>query len=578
MKLINLRSNKPSFKNIDFKDGFNFIVAEKSEDSSDKDSTNGLGKSLLLEIVDYCLGGNPSETLLKEEMKDWVFFLEVEIDGVIFNFGRSVSEQSSVFVKGDLTKFDLDAGAERDVNIEIFKKVMGKLVFGYNENLVSEKKFRPSYRSLISYFMRDGSSAFVDPFAFFARQQAWSKQVNNALLLGLDWELSVKLSTLKIKLDKLETANKAIESGALNDLGGTLGELESEKINLETTLEQKIARLKNFKVYDDYSEAQDKADELTKTTHYLLNEMALNNQIIERYKKDLGSESEETLRVADIYANANIILSENVVKTLDEVRDFHQTVIKNRKDYLKTEIEQLKNASVKLEERIRVLTDEKAHYMEILNSHGALEEYSALQNDVNIQKANIKDIDSKIARLTEIEELISQLNVDIERMIANMRRDHNERKPTLAAAVKMFNANSEYLYAQPGKFSVDITKEGYKFKVDIKKSGSDGVSNMKVFCYDLMLAEFWSVIRKKPLPLFHDSKIFADVDPRQVALALELAKLKASTCGFQYICSMNSSYIPYDYLSKDFVSTMDEVTIVKYNDKDDTGTLLGVTF
>jgi hypothetical protein len=34
-------------------------------------------------------------------------------------------------------------------------------------------------------------------------------------LLGLDWQLSTKLSQLKIKLDKLDAANKAIEDGAL---------------------------------------------------------------------------------------------------------------------------------------------------------------------------------------------------------------------------------------------------------------------------------------------------------------------------------------------------------------------------
>ena len=134
------------------------------------------------------------------------------------------------------------------------------------------------------------------------------------------------------------------------------------------------------------------------------------------------------------------------------------------------------------------------------------------------------------------------------------------------------------MYEQPGTLSIDVDKEGYKFKIDIKKAGSDGVSSMKVFCYDLMLAEYWSTIRHREFPLFHDSKLFADVDPRQVAKALEISSSKAESLDFQYICSMNSGYMPYDSLPEEFTDNLSKYIIARFNDKDEHGTLLGVTF
>lgn len=64
-EVVKLAQTKAVFKTIQFRRGFNIIIADRDQDSSDKHSTNGLGKTLLLEIVNYCLGGKPSKTLKK---------------------------------------------------------------------------------------------------------------------------------------------------------------------------------------------------------------------------------------------------------------------------------------------------------------------------------------------------------------------------------------------------------------------------------------------------------------------------------------------------------------------------------
>jgi len=578
MKLIKISANKSSFKTVTFRDGFNFIIAEKDKTSGDKDSTNGLGKSLLLEIIDFCLGSNPSETLKKDEMKDWTFYLDIKLNDDIFTLTRSVDNQGEITIHGNLDIFGISNKGDNTLSTDALKAIFGNYLFGLNDARLENKKNKPSYRSLISYFMRTGADAFSDPFTYFAKQPTWSKQVNNAYLLGLDWELSTKLSQLKLKLEKLDTANSAIKNGALDDFGGTVGELESEKINLQTKLDIKAERLKSFQVHEDYREIQSTANILTERIHNFLNTTTINSQIIEKYKCDLGNEKDENLRVEQIYREVGVIFGESLLHELADVEQFHNQVVTNRRDYLKSEIDSLSQDNIDLQKKIAALSKERSTYMEILDSHGALDEHALLQNEVSKERAKISDIESKISRLTEIEELISNLRVDIEKMVSKMRRDYSERLPTIATAVKMFNLNSEYLYAQPGTMSIDISKEGYKFKVDIKKSGSNGVGNMKVLCYDLMLAEYWKTVVKKEIPLFHDSRIFADVDPRQIAKALELAKLKSESLDFQYICSMNSSYIPNTYLSDDFKNTVEDYTVIKYHDRDETGSLLGITF
>ena len=67
-----VRCNKDTFKTINFNPGFNVVTAERTKESSKKDSRNGLGKSTLIEIIQFCLGGNKGETLGKPQLKDWL--------------------------------------------------------------------------------------------------------------------------------------------------------------------------------------------------------------------------------------------------------------------------------------------------------------------------------------------------------------------------------------------------------------------------------------------------------------------------------------------------------------------------
>ena len=140
----------------------------------------------------------------------------------------------------------------------------------------------------------------------------------------------------------------------------------------------------------------------------------------------------------------------------------------------------------------------------------------------------------------------------------------------------LFNENSEALYEAPVRLAIDVTPTGFKFDVEIERSGSLGVSSMKVFCYDMAIAEIWASHPLSPRLLVHDSSIFADVDERQVAHALELAARKSSSKGFQYICTLNSDAIPTADFSPGF--SLDPYVRMRLTDADETGCLLGVRF
>ena len=56
--IIAVRSNMPSFNEIELKPGFNVVLADRTKESTKRDSRNGLGKTTLVEIIHFCLGPN----------------------------------------------------------------------------------------------------------------------------------------------------------------------------------------------------------------------------------------------------------------------------------------------------------------------------------------------------------------------------------------------------------------------------------------------------------------------------------------------------------------------------------------
>jgi uncharacterized protein YydD (DUF2326 family) len=578
-----ITSDNQSFKRIDFQKGFNVILAERTKDSTKKDSRNGLGKSTLIEIIHFCLGANKGETLGKKELDGWNFTLDLDIGDKRFHVTRNTSDTNKIVIEGDYSdwpiKPDLDDKTGRAIiAVRNWNKLLGMLMFGL-QGEYDEFKYVPTFRSLISYFMRrDGQrGAFLNPFQQYKSQKEWDIQVNNAFMLGLGWEYASKWQVLKDRETVLAQIKQEAQAGLLVNIMGSIGELEATKIRVEAQVKQEDEHLKSFKVHPQYSKIELEANELTEKIHKLVNDNMNDKRLLEHYEASLKGEVEANPEaVTKIYEEAGLVLPNLVTKRLDDVLAFHKQVVVNRKEFLKTEMERIKGEIAKREQQKQELSGKRADLMQVLREHGALEEYTQLQNNHQKSVAELKDLSIRIENLKKFEQGKSSITVEQELLRQQATTDLSERKIQKEKAVLLFNSNSQALYNAPGNLSIDVSKTGFKYGVTIERSGSHGIGNMKIFCYDLVLAQIWAGKSPTPGMLVHDSIIFADVDERQKALALELAAKEAERLGFQYICTMNSDSIPRSDFSSEF--NFDKYIRKTFTDATDDGGILGIRF
>jgi uncharacterized protein YydD (DUF2326 family) len=578
-----IHCDQPSFHNIEFKNGFNVVLATRTHAATDKDSRNGAGKTTLVEIVHFCLGSSADRKnrLMAPQLRGWTFTIELDLRGKPYRVSRNTANARRIILEGDFKEWPIKPKKDTQTGSFIFSipqwnELLGWLMFDLPPQAKTDS-FEPTFRSLFSYFVRRGRDAFSTPFEHFRKQKDWDKQVNNAFLLGLSWEYPSKLQKLKDQEKVVTQLRLAIKSGTFPDLLGTVGELESQKVRLEEALARRTEELRTFRVHPQYEEYQDKANAFQSAIRQLNQENATDRAMLSFYQESLVQERPpEAAKLAKIYQEAGVSWPEGVRRRIEDVQAFHDRVILNRRAFLETETSRLVRAISRRTEELRQRSDERANLLSVLNSYGALAEYAEMQRLQSEEIAKLNAVNQKIANLKRIDEIKSQTRIEREQLQILARSFYEERRAERERAISLFNGFSQALYNEPGELIVDVVESGYRFNVDIERKDSQGVEQMKVFLYDLTLATLWATKHSGPGFLIHDSTIYADVDERQKAHALELAAKTADAQGFQYICCLNSDAIPEKDFSEGF--SLQSHVRIELTDEGETGGLLGIRY
>jgi uncharacterized protein YydD (DUF2326 family) len=377
-------SSLPSFKEITFTSGFNIVLADRTKDSTKKDTRNGLGKSTLLDVIHFCLGGRVTKAnsrLAHPQLLKYDFSLELELNGKIFTATRRLDDSTFVTLYGDIKNLPIDeppTGTSVRIGLGEWTRFLGRFWFGVPVD--SPRKYLPTFRSVISYFIRSGKDAFSDPFRHFRLQATWDIQVNNAFLLGLDWEDASDWQLLKDKKKAITALQEASKEGVLGSVLGSRGQLEAERIRLLDLVKRTKEDLAAFKILSQYRELEREADELSNQLKSLSDENTIDTRALEMYQasvREVVEASAESVR--DTYSQAKVAFPDAVKRRLDEVEAFHTKVVENRRQFLLSETDRLQQVIERRKAEIERKHDRQSEILALLNTHGALDQYSKLQ-------------------------------------------------------------------------------------------------------------------------------------------------------------------------------------------------------
>jgi uncharacterized protein YydD (DUF2326 family) len=583
-----ISSDLASFKTMTFGPGLNILLADKSEGATDRQSRNGAGKTSFLELIHFLFGGNADKGSIfrSPELTPWSFEARVDVGGTTVDVARSGTKPSRIRLQGDTSAWPPQPSLDAKLGDLVFtneqwRALLGSAFFGLSGDDVGEdrQRFRPTFRSLFSYFARrQNSGGLVGPTQQSSMQQTWDQQVAVSYLLGLDARIPQEFQEVRTQEKAMTELRKAAKEGGLGRYFGTAADLRTRLTIAEARSRRLGEQLASFTVVPEYAEFEREASVLTRDISGLNDENTVDRELILQLRDAIDSEQPPAAAsLGRLYREAGVILPGTVGRRFDEVAAFHQAVVQNRRAHLANEVE---SAEARIDDRDRQraqLDGRRRQLMGILRSGGALEHFARLQEEAGRAEAEAEGLRQRLATAERIESTKVELEIERARLLKALQTDLHERSEVISEAILTFEELSNALYEKAGSLTISATPNGPTFDVRIDAQRSKGITNMQILCFDLMLADLATRRGMGPGFLVHDSHLFDGVDERQVAKALQLGADHAASVGYQYIVTMNSDALPRDGFRQGFdVNAF--VLPTKLTDATETGGLFGLRF
>jgi uncharacterized protein YydD (DUF2326 family) len=567
MKLVSLTANQSSFHPVIFKDGINIIVGKQalSQFEIDGNTYNGVGKTLVMHLVHFCLGSNPIDSF-SQKLKDWEFTLKFSIKGNEYYAKRNTTEQNKIEINGEVLK------------IKDFRQKMFKLCFDVDEDI----KYL-TWISLFSRFVRRYRSCYSSFDGFTPKETDYSKLLNNCYLLGLDTSLIIQKKELREKQKAASDTENAIKNDPLFRqyyLGRH--DAEIDVADLRYRISELEKQINSFKISKNYHELEVEANKNSYQKKQLENRRVIVSNNIQNIEEAL----QETARANDeklikVYEATSVEVPDMVKKDLGDVLRFHRELVENRNDRLRKELNKQKAELKELDSKITELGVQTDELLFFLNTHGALDEYIALTKQ-------LASLQNELNRIEEYQKLLKTykdtiLDLKTEFIVQDKEADSylGEINEKLTSLMNQYSSFAKRFY--PKKRSGLSIKNNsgenmlrYSLDARIEDDSSDGVNEVRIFCFDLLiLLNKVSNIRF----LIHDSRLFANMDHRQRAELFRILNDVCKTNDIQYVCSVNEDALlsVINLMSdEDYKSIISDNVILELEDDAPESKLLGI--
>lgn len=580
---------KDLFEPIKFHNGLNIIFAHKDEvktsDSNnlideEKTSLHAVGKSTVLDFILFALLADFTEKSSHRLFNAYnnkilhgiSVVLEFSINQKNYKLTRSFDEPNRKIYFGPINKprepYDLYKLRTYLFNLLFFRKDYPGIITHH------------SYQRLLSFFIKvkKREELFSDPILFSHNLSDLDLAPFHFFLLNIDNTLPTDHRDLYESILKLESTLRENEK-LIKDISKTkdLDEIKNKRQKLFNDISKLEKRISGFTLKGNYSDIENKADELTKEIKKLWFSNSVDRKKLaelEEYEKSLPSEAYEDVdKITQIYNEVNALLAGNIKKEIQDAVEFRKTLHTSRKEYVIEEKGRLNNSLLNRSQKIETLESERKKLLDELSSQGALEDLTnayvhlaKLQKEYSDIDASLKSIDKLVKAISEKhDEHTSLLNQLDDYLNAILPDAINFRDLLTSIYKKLFLDTHEVKI-----FDVSETDERQKIKISVLEGSiidSTGINQVRTLIYDT--AVLLNIINQNligPHFIAHDG-IFENLHKSHFFAFINfIQELLDNKYQFQYILTLND----HDFLDdiKDFrESTISSNCIIKLTPK-----------
>lgn len=481
----------------------NIILGDKNDTTV---KTNGVGKSLCVDFINFCLLKTYKDTrhskIPKHLLNDSFICLNFDLKNKNITIKRSSKNPNHIF-------FKVDNKIVEFIKLEDAKDYLNNLYF-------NDSNHYPSFRTLMGPIIRDESSEFksiincydtqkrIPPdysphLYFFGINPQPYKEVKNIISeIG-----SVKNLKAKIKKDI-----KTLTGLNFNEAHAVYNELNSEILNLQNNID-------NLQFADSFEDAKLLLLNLENQIKAIKSEIAIHKSELKKINLFSGDNYININEVAETYKFYSQSLGDLVSKNLEEIISFKNSIDNFQKSILSTRTEYLKSTIKKLEDECDILESKFHEQVKLLDDKNLFSTLKISIGEYHRKLSEQLSLLNLIKSYDKFENELKKLNA----LKANALLDLNQFILENEKSIKKFESNLLSIYQivmknQKCSFNIQTnnTKEILDFNLRISDDGSHSVDREKVFLYDISLLITDEFKYRHPNFLIHDNIFDMDQD------------------------------------------------------------------
>lgn len=492
LKNLKIYTAKEVIRDITFHNGLNLIIDDTPLDDKKK-TGNNVGKTTVLKLIYFCLGGDGKNIYTDQENKSTTYD---EIKNFLINNSINVS----------LTLIeDLENENSRMVLIERNFLNGKRAIYKINGNNVDKKDFeqqlaveifqrtsleKPSFKQIISHNIRYTDRSINNTLEHL---NEYTKDTDyEALylyLLGLEFKDGAEKAKIIAKIKQLFAFKIKLEEN------GTKGDCEIRLAIVQKELERLNEQKSNLNINPHFQEDLNNLDNIKNQIRKIadeINHLKLRKNLINEALADLKNNTVNinTQRIKLLYQQAKMFV-ENIQRTFENLINYHNKMIIEKSNFIAEDLPQIEQDIKKKEKYLDQLIKEEVILGEKVSKSDTMQDFDKLITQISDMSRRRGQLEEKIIQINKIEDELSALQTQLSLINDSIySKEYEEKvKEKINLLNSYFAKISNDLYGKQYALSVNKknTKNGnlvYKFSV-IDVNMSSGQKQGEILCFDL---------------------------------------------------------------------------------------------
>ena len=544
LKKLIIENRSEIIRDIRFHKGVNLIVDE-THTKNIQETGNNIGKTTLLRLIDFCLGGNGkniyqdsefknrTNTKIEKFLKDNnVIITLILIDNLSNDSAMEIKIRRNFLAKKEKI---LEINNENYKNIKEAGKKLKELIFNSNYD-------KPSFRQLISKNIRDEKNKLTNTLKVL--HNTTTNDIYESVYLF--W-LGIELSDIGKKHKLL--AEEKIEENLQKRLSKeeTLSQIKQALVVIIRDIKYCTEKKDNLNINDDFEKDLAKLNSIKLELNKLstkTSQLEVRKELILESKENLSKEISDidSKRIKYLYQKAKSLMP-NLQKTFEDVLAFHNKMIEEKIKYIIKELPDLDYSLREVQNNISTLLNDEKTYSEKIKKSNTVDELQSIIEKLNTlyeQKGTFEEkkrmLEESSTRFTDITEQLNTINKRISKkdsLINKRVQDFNI----------YFTDISNKLYGE--KFILSPNKTNTNYSLDISSiAGNLGTGKKKgqIAAFDLAYIQFADNNNiKSPHFILHDQ--IENIHGNQIS---QLITETIANVNCQYIVPVLQDKLPKD--------------------------------